>query len=684
MTDRVVQGGAPAGWTHLPALDGLRALAVIAVLLFHAGHLDGGFLGVDLFFALSGFLITSLLLRDADRGQLDLRAFWGRRFRRLLPAVFAMILIVTLLAWAFGSAATLDGVLTDGPWAVLYLANWHSIAQAGGYWESFEDPGMFDHLWSLAIEEQFYVLWPIVVLLVWRRSTRPARTLAQVTTVGIVASVAAMVLLFDGGDPTRVYMGTDTRAASVLVGALAATAVARSAGVRVRRTLGAVRVDLLIAALCIGLLWSWVTVDGASSSVLYRGGLLAHSSAAAVIVLLVASAPASRIGQVLGWAPLAFVGRLSYGLYLWHWPIYAWLSPERVGWSGAALTILRIAASAAAALLSLHLLEDPVRYRAVWARGRAGVLALGTAVALVLGLLLLVPRPQGEIATFDPSTVVDFAPSSAAPAMPTTEPTTGDTAPVPTTTDAIVTTTADPAATATTTSTTATPSTTATTQPRVAISGVVWAGDSVAFDQAPAVDAALTAAGLAVDTDAAFPALRLTGLGELSMIERILARVTATGADLVVVQLTGWDREADPARITDVLTILDQALADLGAQLLLVTPPSTGITEYDAGLTRVVSMAATSASALGVTVLDAAEVWGPIGDVDLDDDGVPERKVDNVHVCPSGAARFASWLTAQLADRFDGIIPAPPASWAAGPWTSDPRFDEPVGACAPL
>jgi peptidoglycan/LPS O-acetylase OafA/YrhL len=675
------QYGAPSGWTHLPALDGLRALAVVAVLLFHAGHLDGGFLGVDLFFALSGFLITSLLLRDAERGDLHLRTFWGRRFRRLLPAVFGMIVIVTLLVWAFGEPATLDGVLTDGPWAVLYLANWHSIAEAGGYWESFENPGMFDHLWSLAIEEQFYVLWPIVVLLVWRWAARPSRTLAQLTTVGIVASVGAMVLLYDGGDPTRVYVGTDTRAASVLVGALAATAVGRAAGVRVRHRLGPMRLDVLVGVLGLGLLWSWVTVDGASSSVLYRGGMFAHSAAAAAVVLLVAASPASRIGHLLGWAPLAFVGRLSYGLYLWHWPIYAWLSPDRVGWEGAPLTVLRIAASAAAALVSLHLLEDPVRYRATWARGRRGVLALGTAVATVLGLLVLVPAPQSEIAAFDPGSIVDFVPSTSSTTTTTVAPTTTGTAAGAAATENTTTATTTTTVTATATATTVPPST---TLPRTAISTVVWAGDSVAFDQAPAVDAALTAAGLTVDTEAAFPALRLTGEAEFSLLDRVLRRVVATDADLVVLQLTIWDREADPATFAEDLTNLDAMLDAYGVRLLLVTPPFTGIEEFDVGLAQVVDMAAAGSDELGIELLSTVEVWGPDGEVDLDDDGVPERKVDRAHVCPSGAARFASWLTAQLAERFDGVVPAPPGDWATGPWTTEPRFDEPIGSCAPL
>ncbi len=236
-----VESTALPQWQHVPALDGLRALAVVAVLLFHGGYLQGGFLGVDLFFALSGFLITSLLIRDAGSEQgVRLGTFWGRRFRRLLPAVLTMIVIAALWAWLFGSLADLAGVEGDGPWAVFYVANWHFIAQSGGYWESFTEPSMFDHLWSLAIEEQFYLVWPIAVLAIWRWSRRPVRTLAVICAVAIGLSFLAMVLLYDGVEPTRVYMGTDTRAASLLVGALAATEPARGSPGEWPRRSGAV------------------------------------------------------------------------------------------------------------------------------------------------------------------------------------------------------------------------------------------------------------------------------------------------------------------------------------------------------------------------------------------------------------------------------------------------------------
>ncbi len=173
---------APAGEqrrAHLAALDGLRGLAVIAVLLFHAGKLQGGFLGVDLFFALSGFLITSLLLAEVDlRGQVDLLAFWGRRLRRLLPAVLLLLVGVTVITTVVATIPERAATLSDGPWAQGYVANWHAIAGHRDYWASFELPRMFGHLWSLAIEEQFYLVWPVVIALIaWR--TRRVHRIAE-------------------------------------------------------------------------------------------------------------------------------------------------------------------------------------------------------------------------------------------------------------------------------------------------------------------------------------------------------------------------------------------------------------------------------------------------------------------------------------------------------------------------
>ncbi len=176
---------------HLAALDGLRGLAVMAVLVFHAGKLQGGFLGVDLFFALSGYLITSLLLAEVDSTQrVDLMAFWGRRLRRLLPAVLFLLVGVTIITTLVATVPERAATIEDGPWVQAYFANWHAIAGHRDYWASFELPRMFGHLWSLAIEEQFYLIWPVLVGLIAWRGGRHVHRNVIIVCVGRLAVVA--------------------------------------------------------------------------------------------------------------------------------------------------------------------------------------------------------------------------------------------------------------------------------------------------------------------------------------------------------------------------------------------------------------------------------------------------------------------------------------------------------------
>jgi peptidoglycan/LPS O-acetylase OafA/YrhL len=682
-------------WRHVPALDGLRAFAVVAVLLFHGGYLEGGFLGVDLFFALSGFLITSLLIRDADGGGVGLTTFWGRRFRRLLPAAFTMIAVAALWALVFGSAADLDGVRRDGPWAVVYMANWHLIAESGGYWASFSQPSMFDHLWSLAIEEQFYVLWPLAVLVVWRVARRPQRALALTCAIGVVASFVTMLVLYDGGDPTRVYMGTDTRAASLLVGAVAATAPVRGVVRGLVSWLGR-RFDLVVAALGAGIVASWAMIDGASSGGLYRGGLLVHSTACALLVVLVASVPAETVStRLLGLRPLLWIGALSYGLYLWHWPIYVVVTPERMGFDGIGLLVLRIALSFAAAMLSFRFVENPIRFRAVWARGRRGAAVLVAAVVGLLAFLLLLPEPETEIAQFDPTSVGSELPTIDEPATPGPagdEPAGDDgavVAPTPTVERPATTApSAVPADDAAEPDGSTPPTTTEPPPPRETIGTVLWAGDSVAYDMAPGVEAALAGTGVGIDLRGAFYGTAVTkDDGSLRLSNRITEKLADRPADTLVMLISTWDvvADSDDYRAALVETIDAVELAGVERTIIVSSPPVA-----DAGVDVELDRLSRVAAALAddderVWFIDAAAAWAEPPVLDRNGDGAPERKRDLIHVCPAGAAAFGAWLTDELAARFDGIVPVDDvSSWAAGPWTTDPRYDEPVGSCAPV
>ena len=355
--------------TYVPALDGVRGVAILGVLLFHTGHLPGGFLGVDLFFALSGYLITDLLLREiATTGTVSLIAFWGRRVRRLLPALATMLVATTTFVWVVSPPDLVRTTLADGPWVQANLVNWHLLAESASYWDRFGSSRVFEHLWSIAVEEQFYLVWPIIVVVVARRWGR--RGVLAAAAVGSVVSLVLMVVLLDPADPTRVYTGTDTRAFSLLAGAAVATGPVLAG----RRRLAA-----LAAA---GIAVIWFLADGVSSHWLFTGGLLAHSVAAA---LLIGTAPRT----VLAWRPLRWLGLISYSLYLWHWPVIVVL--PHAGW----LTVCAV--SIALAALSKYLVEDPIRFRAGWARGRAGLVAF-TAVMVALAILwLALPAPAPPV-----------------------------------------------------------------------------------------------------------------------------------------------------------------------------------------------------------------------------------------------------------------------------------------------
>ncbi|MCO5989658.1 acyltransferase [Actinoallomurus spadix] len=377
---------------HLPALDGLRGVAIIGVLLFHTGHLSGGFLGVDLFFALSGHLITGLLLREVEAtGTVSPVAFWGRRIRRLLPALAAMLAGVTVLVRAVGPPDLVRTTRADGPWVQLNLVNWHLLAESASYWDRFGAARVFEHLWSIAVEEQFYLVWPVLLLLTARGGGRAGHRVAVTAAVGSAVSLVLMVALADPADPTRVYTGTDTRAFSLLLGAMVATPPLRAVLARVAgRGAGAASVSLAA-----GLGVAWWLVDGVDSPALFTGGLFVHSLASALLVGLCAQAPRTPVARVLARPPLRWLGLISYGLYLWHWPVFVLLSPQRTGLGGWTRTALVCAVSIGLAALSKYLVEDPIRFRAGWARGRSGAVAFAAVMAglAVLWWALPVPAP---------------------------------------------------------------------------------------------------------------------------------------------------------------------------------------------------------------------------------------------------------------------------------------------------
>ncbi len=350
--------------TYVPGLDGIRALAVIAVLGYHFAipQMSGGLLGVSIFFTLSGFLITSILVSTWERtGGLELRRFWLHRARRLLPAL-VVVLVVVLAVTAITDAAALPTRWGETVSAIFYVNNWATIAADGSYFDYFAGPQPLEHLWSLSIEEQFYLIWPLLLLLLLSRLAGRLADVAKVTGVLAVASFVLMAILAHPGlDNTRAYEGTDTRVGELLVGAALAL-VYRPARIRELPPTGVrIAVDGVgLAALGV-MLWMVVSTSFYSLS-LYRGGFLLLALATALVVAVV-SYPGSLLDSALGIGPLRWIGERSYGIYLWHMPVVAFTPPSLLDGVSVPLVVLQVALTLALAALSWRLLENPIRQR---------------------------------------------------------------------------------------------------------------------------------------------------------------------------------------------------------------------------------------------------------------------------------------------------------------------------------
>ena len=359
---------------------------MVAVLLYHGGveRAGGGFLGVDVFFVLSGYLITSLLLAEGGAtGRIDLRAFWIRRARRLLPALALVLAAVAVYAAVAAAGDEVARIRRDGLATLLYVANWRMVIGGDSYFETLAVPSPLRHAWSLAIEEQWYVVWPLVVGLVWRR---PRRLLA-VTLVGAAASAVVMAAV--SSDPSRAYYGTDARAQALLLGGALALVPAWR-GARHAGVLGLAVVTAMV-----------VLVDDATTW-LYRGGFTLVAVASAAVVAA-AVAPDGPVRALLSTRALRAVGRTSYGLYLWHWPLFVLLTPDRAGVDGGALLAVRLAVTGAVAYLSYSLVERPIREgRLRLPRPRVAAPALGAAVAVAL-VLTTIPAARPPVVAAAPA-----------------------------------------------------------------------------------------------------------------------------------------------------------------------------------------------------------------------------------------------------------------------------------------
>ncbi|PFH87142.1 acyltransferase family protein [Bacillus sp. AFS088145] len=354
---------------YMAGLDGLRALAVLSVILYHLNFswASGGFLGVTVFFVLSGYLITDLLIAEWSTNQrIDLKSFWYRRAKRLLPGMFTLLLIVIAFVSLFKSSM-IGNLKQDSIAAIFYYSNWWYIFHHLSYFESFANPSILNHFWSLAVEEQFYIIWPILTLLGLKYIKNKDR-LFLYTLVGAIVSALLMAILFHpGSDPSRVYYGTDTRAFSLLIGASLALVWPSRKLTNNVTTSGKILIDLVgITGLLIFLLM--VGKTNQYDSFLYRGGMFLLSISAAMLIAALAH-PTSKIGRFLAMRPLKWIGLRSYGIYLWQYPVIILFSPKvNTGDISLFRAICQITLIFVLAALSYHYIEDPIR------KGKLGIL----------------------------------------------------------------------------------------------------------------------------------------------------------------------------------------------------------------------------------------------------------------------------------------------------------------------
>ena len=681
---------------HLPALNGLRGVAVAGVVAYHLqlGWASGGYLGVDLFFVLSGFLITTLLLEEwVGSGRISLPAFWGRRAKRLLPALFLVVaalgVYLMLNAWLGGPGVNglvdLSSLRGDAISTLLYVNNWHAIFAGQSYFAQFSAPSPLQHTWSLAIEEQFYLVWPLVLLFLLHRARRRGRSWRRLgaslaVSLGVLSAVLMAVLYTPGADPTRVYFGTDTRLFDLMAGAtIAFIAAARpQPNTNARRTLHVVGP---VAAVVLGVFWVTAgTATGLPTDFMFQGGFLICALLAGIVVADARLLDRGAFGRVLSVRPLHFLGTISYGVYLWHWPVIIYLTGARTGLSRWPLDIVRILVTLAVSTASYYLVERPIRLAHLhgwvryWGAPAAGVAA---AVVIVVGTIPAVADPHSVA----PTTHLSAAQGVTVPGAGGLEGQQPIRLAAPPSA-------ADPLR-------------------------VMLMGDSVMHDSSYGITAALQATGEVTVATRTIDGFGLTTATGWKTSIPIL--VSETHAQLIMASWS-WDMGGpttpnalfEPARYTQLLRAALSLMLTPGngvdGVILTQFPPSGLIPSSDpASQTaynryRTAGLNAWNRIAEKMTTFFPGRVmYFPIASSILLDgrystwlppEGDPHaapaswvrvRKLDNVHLCAEGSARLGNAVLANMTTLF-GLAPAGTA-WAQGAWTTDPDFNDPPGAC---
>ena len=379
---------------HHPGLDGVRASALIMIMLFHAdpSWIPGGFISVSLFFTLSGYLITSILLFEGENnGNVSLKTFWSRRLRRLVPASMVTIAAVVGLSTWLSSGIEQGRIRGDALAATTYVANWRSIFSEHSYSELFTDHSPLQHLWSLSIEEQLYVVVPVVVFVSFM--LRLKRQGIGYVFLGLSALSVAIAIVVDGHD--RIYYGTDTRAVELFVGAVLACFLSpkleKWAHLKVRWW------SFLFLAPLIAFVWFSLIIDG-QSKWLYTGWLGVF--ALLNVFFVVGSMIPGPMRWLMSLPPLTLLGRMSYGIYLIHWPVYVWLNESQLKISGFWLLLVRWAVVFALAGILYQVIEKPIRAKSFLKTNRSALVGLVCSFSVVMVIpLLFLKNPSQRIST---------------------------------------------------------------------------------------------------------------------------------------------------------------------------------------------------------------------------------------------------------------------------------------------
>lgn len=406
---------------YMHGLDGLRTLAVFAVIIYHLNYAwaPGGLLGVGIFFVLSGYLISDILLDQWNRlHRLDFKGFWIRRAKRLLPALFTML--ITVIVWSFFlNRNELPVLRQDSLAAVFYVSNWWYIFHQVSYFQSFGQPSPFEHLWSLAVEEQFYLLFPLFLWMGLRWISN-SKWLLALSSVLAAFSACLMAWLYQPGvDPSRVYFGTDTRAFAFLIGfSLAIICPSRN----LKNSCSKTKIFLLdgLGIVCLLVLIACIFRISEYNSFLFQGGLFIISLITAILIGVIAQ-PTSILGKLFAWKPLKWLGERSYGIYLWHYPVIVLSSPvSNVDGTQWMRMVLQVTVTIGLAAVSYRWIENPIRYGTI-----SRPLIVKSSIAILAGVLCLVlPIPNDATDSISTATTTTSTiDQSTKPAPSTLDPT---------------------------------------------------------------------------------------------------------------------------------------------------------------------------------------------------------------------------------------------------------------------